>query len=118
MTVEPSYGHEGDRFQMTVEPSYGRERVKKDSIISSSLSMAKIARSQSSGKGKSSSSSSGASGSWLAGPSWYSSPLDCPCSSSTHGKRSASPGRGSGGKRSWGGRGGSPSPKSRQGFRK
>ena len=27
MTVEPSYGPEGDRFRMTVEPSYGRERV-------------------------------------------------------------------------------------------
>ena len=28
MTVEPSYGREGDRFRMTVKPSYGRERVK------------------------------------------------------------------------------------------
>ena len=28
MTVEPSYGREGDRFRMTAEPSYGRERVK------------------------------------------------------------------------------------------
>ena len=27
MTVEPSYGREGDRFWMTVERSYGRERV-------------------------------------------------------------------------------------------
>ena len=27
MTVEPSYGREGDRFRVTVEPSYGRERV-------------------------------------------------------------------------------------------
>ena len=27
MTVEPSYGREGDGFQMTVEPSYGCERV-------------------------------------------------------------------------------------------
>ena len=27
MTIEPSYGREGDRFRMTVEPSYGRQRV-------------------------------------------------------------------------------------------
>ena len=27
MTVEPSYGREGDGFWMTVKPSYGRERV-------------------------------------------------------------------------------------------
>ena len=27
MTVEPSYGCEGDRFRMTDEPSSGRERV-------------------------------------------------------------------------------------------
>ena len=93
-------------------------RVKEDSIISSSLSIAKIARSQSSGKGKSSSSSSGASCSSCTGPSRYSSALDCPCPGSSYGKRLASPGHGGGGKRSRGGRGGSPSPKSRLGFRK
>ena len=32
MTVEPSYGCEGDRFRMTVEPSHGHERGKRNNI--------------------------------------------------------------------------------------
>ena len=39
MTVEPSYGREGDRFRMTVEPSYGRERIKK---LESGVSVARV----------------------------------------------------------------------------
>ena len=79
--------------------------------------MAKLACSQTY-KGKSSS-SSGAAGSSRAGPSGYSSPLDYPRSGSTSsGKRLASPSQGGGGKRSRGGRGVSPSPKSKRGFQK
>ena len=93
-------------------------QVKEDSFISSSLSMANLARSQASSKGKSSS-SSGAVGSSLAGSSGYSSPLDYPRSGSTSsGKRAASPSRGGGGKQSRDGRGVSPSPKSKRGFQK
>ena len=79
-------------------------QVKEDSFISSSLSMAKIARSQASGKGKSSSSSRAASSS-RAGSSGYSSPLDYPRSgSSSYGKRSTSPSRSDSSKRSRGGK--------------
>ena len=85
-------------------------QVKEDSIISSSLSMSKIVDSRSSGKGKSSASSVGSSG--------YSSPLDYPRYGSSSGKSSASPGRSGHRKHFRGGRGRSPSPKSRQGFRK
>ena len=46
MTVEPSYGCEGDGFWMTVEPSYGRERVNRNSLIlhKSQMSRWKYAR--------------------------------------------------------------------------
>ena len=89
-------------------------QVKEDSFISSSLSLAKLAHSQSSGRGKHAS-SSGTAGSSRAGPSGYSSPLDYPRSGSTSsGKHSASPNRGGGGKQS---SGVSPSPKSKRGFR-
>ena len=40
MMVEPSYGHEGDRFRMMVEPSYGRERVKFCEINSDNVKLA------------------------------------------------------------------------------
>ena len=93
-------------------------KVKEDSFILSSLSLAKLARSQSSGRGKHLSSSGAASSSFV-GPSGYSSPLDYLRSdSASPGKRSASPNRGGTSKRSWGGRGMSPSPKSKRGFRK
>ena len=93
-------------------------QVKKDSFISSSLSMAKLACSQTSSKGKYSS-TSGAMGSSNAGPSRYSSPLDYPrLGSTSSGKCSASPSRGGGGKWSRGGRGVSLTPKSKRGFRK
>ena len=92
-------------------------QVKEDTFISSSLSKAKLARSQVSGKGKSSS-PSGAVGVSHAEPSGYSSPLDYPrLGSASLGKRAASPIRGGGGKRSRGGRVVSP-PKSKRGFRK
>ena len=77
--------------------------------------MAKIADARSSGKGKS---SSGAAYSSHAGPSGYTSPLDYPRSGSSSGKHTASPGRGGQRKHSRGGRGMSPSPKSKRGFRK
>ena len=93
-------------------------QVKKDFFILSSLSMAKLARSQASGKGKSSS-SSGVTGFLRTGPLWYSSLLDYPQSgSASSGKCAASSSRGGSGKRSRSGRGVSPSPKSKRGFRK
>ena len=93
-------------------------QVKDDSFISSSLSMAKLARSQASSKGKSSS-SSGAAGSSFTGPLGYSFPLGYPRSgSASSGKCAASPSRGGGSKRSWGGRGVSPLQRSKRGFQK
>ena len=78
--------------------------------------MAKLARSQASGKIKSSL-SSGAAGSSLARRSGYSSPVDNPRSVSTSsGKRAPSPSPGGSGKWYRGGRGVSPSPKSKRGF--
>ena len=80
--------------------------------------MPKLACSQTSGKDKSSL-TSGAAGSSRAGASGYSSPLDYPrLGSTSSGKRSASPSRGGGSKRSRGGRGVSPSLKFKRGFRK
>ena len=91
-------------------------QVTKDSFISSSLSMAKIAQSCTFRGGKSSSSSSVSSGSASqAGPSGYQSPL---FQRSASNKRSTSPGRGGGSKRFKGGRGRAPASKPRQGFRK
>ena len=91
-------------------------QVKKDSFISSSLAMAKIAQSRTFYGDKSSSSSSVSSGSASqAGPSGYQSPL---FQHSASNKRSTSPGRGGGSKHFKGGRGRAPCSKSRQGFRK
>ena len=75
-------------------------QVKEDLFISSSLSMAKLARSQMSGRGKSSS-TSGAVSSSRVGASGYSSPLHYLWSgSASSGKRLASPSLGGGGERS------------------
>ena len=95
-------------------------QVKEDSFISSSLSLAKLAHSQSLGRGKSSASSRAAGSSRVAGPSGYLSPLDYSRSGSASSseKLSTSPGRGCSGKRFRGGSGGAPSPKSKRGFRK
>ena len=82
-------------------------QVKDDSFISSTLSLAKLARSQSLGRGKSSSSSRTAGSSQGAGSSGYSSPLDYSRAgpSSLYGKHSSSPSRHGDGKRGKGGRG-------------
>ena len=87
-------------------------QVKEDSFISSSLSLAKLAKSGSRGR----SSGGAAQG---AGSSCYSSPLKFSCPSpSGYGKRSTSPARGNRAKRGCSGRGVSPSPNTRKGFRK
>ena len=89
-------------------------QVKEDSVISSSLSMAKMAQSRPFVGGKSSSSSSGSAGaSSQAGPSGYQSPL---FQRSASGKRSTSSGSGGGSKRFKEGRGKVASSKSIQGF--
>ena len=88
-------------------------RVKEDSFISSSLSVAKMTRSHAFGGGKSSSSSSSSAGSpYQAGTSGYQSPL---FQRSASNKRSPSPDRGGGSKCFQGCRGRTPS-KSRRGF--
>ena len=91
-------------------------QVKEDTFISSSLSLAKLASDKCGGKGKASSSSGSSQG---VSSSRYPSPLEFPrVGSSGYSKQSASPARGGGGKRGRGGRGVSPSPGSRKGFRK
>ena len=72
-------------------------QVKEDSFISN-LSLAKLACSQSQGRGKSLASSGAASSSRAPGSSSYSSLLDYSRLSSSSGKRSSSPGRGGAGK--------------------
>ena len=92
-------------------------QVKEDSSISSSLSLAKLARSQSQERGKSLASSGTAGSSRAPGSSSYSSPLDYsrPGSSSSSGKHSSFPGRGNASKRFKGDRGIAP-PRFRRGF--
>ena len=108
----------GDSFfdQYLLEKVSGQ--VKEDSFISSTMSLAKLASSKSIGRGKSSSSSGLSGSSQGAGSSGYSSPLDYnrAGSSSSYGKKSASPGRGGGGKRGRGSKGVSHSPKAKKGF--
>ena len=91
-------------------------QVKVDSFISSTMSLSKLASSKSIGRRKSSSSSSLSGSSQGAGSSGYSSPLDYNRAgpSSSHGKRSASPGRCGRGKQVRRGRGVSPSPKAKR----
>ena len=90
-------------------------QVKEDSFISSSSSLAKLARSQLQGRGKSSASSRAAG----SAPGSSSSPLDYSRSgSSSSRKYSSSPGRGGASKRFKGGRGAAPSPQAKRGFRK
>ena len=116
LLISPGSG--SDLFdQELIEKVSGQ--VKEDSFVSSSSSLAKLARSQSQGRGKSSMSSGAAGSSRAPGSSIYSSPLDYSRSCSfSSGKRSSSPGRGGGGKRFKGGRGAASSPKSKWGFHK
>ena len=91
----------------------------KENSISSSLSLAKLTRLKSLGRGKSSSSAGTVGSSQGTGSSGFSSPLDYGRAgpSSSYGKHSVSPSHRGGGKRSKDGRSMSPSAKSHRGFR-
>ena len=89
-------------------------QVKEDAFVSSSMSMAKLVQSGSSGKAGRASSSGSSRSSSGAGSSGYQSSRSFGQSA---GKRSASPSRGGGGKRFKGGKGRAPSSKP-SGFRK